>query len=126
MGALVTVQLPADSPALDLPWVVTFGPLGDEDSWEPLVCGPYERPHALGLAEAVVAGDDVMAVVEPVLPLTSVEEIRNEIAASRLGLTEGQLGQPDYRGGRDPGPPPGEEEIRAGFSRIAARLDSVR
>ena len=58
VGALVTVELPADSPVLDLPWVVTFGPLDDEGDWEPVVCGPYERAHAFGLAQAVVADAD--------------------------------------------------------------------
>ncbi|GFJ91228.1 hypothetical protein Prum_048700 [Phytohabitans rumicis] len=84
MGALVTLELPDDSPARDLPWIVTFGPLDEEEEWEPVVCGPYERPHALALAESVVADEDLMAVVEPLLPHVTVEEIRGEIAAARI------------------------------------------
>src|SRR5262245_33328994 len=30
VGALVTLELPDDSPALSLPWIITFGPLGDD------------------------------------------------------------------------------------------------
>jgi hypothetical protein len=84
VGHLVTLDLPDDSPVLALPWIITFGPLDDVDDWEPVVCGPYERAHALALAETVVAEDELMAVVEPVLPHASVEEIRSEIASARL------------------------------------------
>ena len=80
----MTVELPADSPVHDLPWIVTFGPLEEEDDWEPVVCGPYERRHALSLAEHVVADEDLMAVVEPVYPRVSVTEIRDDISAARL------------------------------------------
>ena len=35
VGALVTLDLPADSPVLALPWIVTIGPLSeDEDGHE--------------------------------------------------------------------------------------------
>ena len=84
MGALVTLELPDDSPVLSLPWIITFGPLGDEEEWEPVVCGPYERAHALSLAETVVADDELMAVVEPLLPHASVDEIRGEISSAKL------------------------------------------
>src|SRR5215813_3356300 len=80
VGALVTLDLPDDSPVLTLPWIITFGPIDDSDEWEPVVCGPYERAHALALAETVVADEELMAVVEPVMPHASVEEIRFEIA----------------------------------------------
>ncbi len=83
MGALVTLELPDDSPVLSLPWIITFGPLDDADEWEPVVCGPYERAHALSLAESVVADEELMAVVEPVLPHASVDEIRTEIESAR-------------------------------------------
>jgi ABC-type Zn2+ transport system substrate-binding protein/surface adhesin len=79
VGALVTLDLADDSPVLSLPWIITFGPLDDSDEWEPVVCGPYERAHALALAETVVADEELMAVVEPVLPHASVDEIRAEI-----------------------------------------------
>ena len=88
VGALVTLDLPDDSPILGLPWIITFGPLGDADEWEPVVCGPYERPHALALAEAVVADEQLLAVVEPVLPALSAEEIRSEIAAAQIAAED--------------------------------------
>ena len=83
VGALVTLDLPEDSPALTLPWIITFGPIDDSDEWEPVVCGPYERAHAMALAETVVADEELMAVVEPVLPHASVDQIRAEIETAR-------------------------------------------
>ena len=88
----MTLDLPDDSPMLGLPWIITFGPLGDVDEWEPVVCGPYERPHALALAEAVVADEQLMAVVEPLLPALSADEIRGEIAAAQVAA-EDEAGQ---------------------------------
>src|SRR4051812_48518129 len=85
VGALVTLHLPPDSPVADLPWIITIGALDDDEEWAPLVCGPYERPHALALAQAVVADEDLMAVVEPLLPLADVAAIRSEIALARAG-----------------------------------------
>jgi hypothetical protein len=84
VGALVTLDLPADSPVLDMPWIIRFGPLDDDEEWEPVVCGPYERPHALALAEAVVADEELMAIVEPLQPHVSIDQIRGDIAAARL------------------------------------------
>ncbi len=83
VGALVTLELPADSPALSMPWIITFGPARDDEEWDAVVCGPYERAHALALAEEIVADEDVMAVVEPLTPYLEVEKIREEIVASR-------------------------------------------
>ena len=143
VGALVTLELPANSPVLSMPWIITFGPLSDEEEWEPVVCGPYERAHALALAEEVVADEELMAVVEPLLPLVEVERIREEIAvAQALAAEESDadedtdvevdLEEPDedsddednqvdgHDGER--GQPPTPDEIRAGFARIAARL----
>src|SRR5262245_39076062 len=88
VGALVTLDLPDDSPVLTLPWIITFGPIDDSDEWEPVVCGPYERAHALALAETVVADEELMAVVEPVLPHASVEEIRAEIETAKAAAAE--------------------------------------
>ncbi|MEW2385130.1 hypothetical protein AB0873_24010 [Micromonospora sp. NPDC047707] len=142
MGALVTLDLPDDSPMFDLPWIITFGPLGDADEWEPVVCGPYERAHALTLAEAVVSEEQLMAVVEPLLPAVSVDEIRSEIAAAQIAAEDeaAQVDSADLYGDyedtideeleaaaeRDrrtgPAVPPTEAELRAGFGRIAARL----
>ncbi|MEH1100441.1 hypothetical protein [Micromonospora sp. CPCC 205561] len=142
MGALVTLDLPEDSPMFGLPWIITFGPLGEADEWEPVVCGPYERPHALALAEAVVAEEQLMAVVEPLLPAVSAEEIRGEIAAAQIAAedetarVEGADLYGDFEDtvdeeldaaatqddGAEPLAPPTEAELRAGFGRIAAKL----
>src|SRR5690349_13548186 len=142
VGALVTLDLPADAPALTLPWIITFGPMDDNEEWEPVVCGPYERAHALALAESVVADQDLMAVVEPVQPHVTVEQIRGDIAAARLAAEnedvetaaldaelanyEEDLSAFDEAGGdvHEPSPPPSIDEVRAGFARIAAKLTS--
>lgn len=144
VGALVTLDLPDDSPMLGLPWIITFGPLGDADEWEPMVCGPYERPHALALAEAVVAEEQLMAVVEPLLPALSAEEIRGEIAAAQIAAEDeaARTDEADLYGDfedvideelelaaeREPTPEPStapsEAELRAGFARIAKLLTS--
>ena len=133
VGALVTLDLPEDSPALTLPWIITFGPIDDSDEWEPVVCGPYERAHAMALAETVVADEELMAVVEPVLPHASVEEIRAEIETAKAAAAEDEdedfdddddddLEDVDDYEEVEPTPPPSPEEVRAGFARIAAKL----
>jgi hypothetical protein len=146
VGALVTLDLPADSPVLALPWIITFGPLSDDEEWEPVVCGPYERPHALALAEEVVADEELMAVVEPLMPHVSVGRIREEIAAAKDAAQDESVADEDtdleiefdeeYEDEEDAydeeavvGPdvsagPPSPEEIRAGFARIAQRLSA--
>ncbi|WP_345634294.1 hypothetical protein [Rugosimonospora acidiphila] len=141
MGTLVTLELPDDSPVLSMPWIITFGPLSDEEEWEPVVCGPYERPHALAMAEEIVADDELMAVVEPLLPLVELDRIREEIAVARALAEEvdadedddmidvresddemlGELAGADDSGGVR-AVPPTPDEIRAGFARIATRL----
>ncbi len=126
MGTLVTLHLPPDSPVANLPWIITIGALDDEEEWEPLVCGPYERPHALALAQAVVADEDLMAVVEPLLPLPDAAAIRDEIELARSGqdidTTATELDGGDGPLRTTPGRPPTEAEVRAGFARIAAKL----
>lgn len=147
VGALVTLDLPDDSPVLALPWIITFGPLDDGDDWEPVVCGPYERAHALSLAETVVADEELMAVVEPVLPHSSVDQIRSEIEQAKAAAeAEDEDDEFEFDDDDDvevslesdydeddedldlpevePTPPPSPEEVRAGFARIAARLAS--
>lgn len=144
MGALVTLELAEDSPVLSMPWIITFGPLSDEEEWEPVVCGPYERPHALALAESVVVDEELMAVVEPLLPHVSVEEIRGEIAAAQRAAeeeaTEVDAGDvfPDYDATEpepeaevfdqhlEPSAPPSPDEVRAGVARIAEKLTHLR
>ena len=127
MGTLVTLDLPANSPVADLPWVITIGSLGDEEDWEPVVCGPYERAHALALAQAVVADEDLMAVVEPLLPRPDAEAIRDEIELARAAAEPhpDDTGDDDYETRRvRPGRAPTEAEVREGWARIAAKLAS--
>jgi hypothetical protein len=147
----VTLDLPEDSPAQTLPWIITFGPSDEEEVWEPVVCGPYERAHALALAESVVADEELMAVVEPLQPYVTIDQIRGEIAAARLAAAEAEdadteadeaeraaaADRADESGGGSggahdhdhepegpiaPSDPPSPEEIRAGFARIAEKL----
>ncbi|GAA1821271.1 hypothetical protein GCM10009682_46790 [Luedemannella flava] len=144
VGAIVTLELPDDSPVLALPWIITFGPLDEDEDWEPVVCGPYERAHALSLAETVVADEELMAVVEPVLPHTTVDQIQAEIASAQLLAQEAEdeaveddeieaflddhdHDHDEYDEGEEvePSTPPSPEEIRAGFARIAAKLTSA-
>jgi hypothetical protein len=137
VGALVTLELAPDSPILAMPWIITFGPLSDEEDWEPVVCGPYERPHAIALAEEVVADHELMAVVEPVMGFASVGEIQAEIAlaksvAAELVPDDDDLDldlefDEDLEDGDDAddhvaGPLPSPDEIRAGMARVAHRL----
>jgi len=127
VGTLTTLSLPPDSPVADLPWVITVGALDDDEGWEPVVFGPYERGHALALAQAVVADEDLMAVVEPLLPLIDAEAIREEIETVRGAVTGAELttadDEDDWEGEHiEPGPVPSESEVRAGFARLAARL----
>jgi hypothetical protein len=128
VGTLVTLDLPAESPVADLPWVITIGSLGDEEDWEPVVCGPYERAHALALAQAVVADEDLLAVVEPLLPRPDAVAIRdeNELARAAADEPEGDddgASDDDYETRRvRPGRAPTEAEVRAGWARIAAKL----
>jgi hypothetical protein len=132
----VTLDLPDDSPVLGLPWIITFAPEEEaEEFWDPVVCGPYERAHALALAEAVVADEDLTAVVEPLQPAVTVDQIRGEIAASRLAAEEAEDGETEDDGDHEhehehegelvePSTPPTPEEIRAGFARIAEQLST--
>lgn len=129
VGSLVTLDLPPDSPVADLPWVITIGSLDDEEDWEPVVCGPYERAHALALAQAVVADEDLLAVVEPLLPRPDAEAIRDEIELARAAAEA--PADPDDPGFDDeayetrrvrPGRAPTRAEVREGWARIAARL----
>ena len=116
----MTLHLPPGSPIAEQPWVITIGSLGDVEDWEPVVCGPYERDHALALARAVVMDDDLMAVVEPLLPLDGVDAIRAEIEAAR-SLTEDEDFAPQ-QAREHPGEPPEPAEVRAGWRRITERL----
>jgi len=141
VGALVTLDLPADSPVLALPWIVTIGPLSEDEEWDAVVFGPYEQAHALALAEEVVADEELMAVVEPVIPHVSIDAIREEIASARALATEEEDDDADSDADKDEDEddeadededgheqhpaPPSPDEIRAGFARIAARLTAT-
>ncbi len=126
----MTLHLPPDSPVANLPWIITIGALDDNEEWEPLVCGPYERPHALALAQAVVADEDLMAVVEPLLPLADADAIRAEVDLAKTGGDpddlEAETFDDDEPRHTTPGRPPTQAEVREGFVRIAAKLTSVR
>jgi hypothetical protein len=134
VGTLVTLSLPADSPVADMPWVITIGALGDEQDWEPVVCGPYERGHALALAQAVVADEELMAVVEPLLPLVDAEAIRDEIELARAAaesdepaeVLSDEEAEDEWEGRRvEPGPAPTATEVEAGFRRLCAKLPGM-
>ena len=123
----MTLDLPPGSPVADLPWVITIGSLGDQEDWEPVVCGPYERAHALALAQAVVADEELMAVVEPLLPRADAAAIRDEVELARAAVDawDDELDDDgtDYETHRvRPGRPPTADEVRAGWARIAAAL----
>jgi hypothetical protein len=127
VGTLVTLDLPVGSAVADLPWVITIGPLDGEQDWEPVVCGPYERAHALALAQAVVADEDLLAVVEPLLPRVSAGAIRDEVALARAAAEDDTpdegFDEDDYQIRRvRPGRPPTEAEVRSGWGRIATQL----
>ncbi len=137
MGELVTLELAADSPQHDLPWIITFGPLEEAEDWEPVVCGPYERPHALALAQHLVADENIMAVVEPLLPATTLDEIREAIDLSQRFALESLAEEEDDdsldtdlefdeetadEDGHVVADEPTPDEIRAGFARLSARL----
>ena len=89
-----------------------------------------------------MADEQLMAVVEPLLPALTPEEIRGEIAAAQIAAEDeaAEIDQADLYGDfedvideelelaaeREPEPEPAKapdrEEIRAGFARIAALL----
>jgi hypothetical protein len=127
----MTLDLPVGSPVADLPWVITIGPVDDDEGWEPVVCGPYERAHALALGQAVVADEELMAVVEPLLPLVDAEAIRDEIELARAGADDGDEADAEQAASEwetrhvTVGRAPTEAEVKDGFARIAARLPGM-
>ena len=136
MGALVTVNPPAGPASSDLPWIVTIGPLGDDVDWEPVVCGPYERAHALAMAKAVVVEDELMAVVEPIQAYLSVRQIQGAVAEAMASAVDGDpvmpevpevdpAGQPVFPGAGDLDAVPDIGQVRAGLRRIATRLTTL-
>ena len=80
MGAVISFEVDEEDEAsfADLPWLVTFEPDDDEASqqWDSFSCGPYLRDHALAIAEAVAFEQDgVIAVVAPILPALTPEDV---------------------------------------------------
>jgi hypothetical protein len=122
VGTLVTLRLPPGSPISGLPWVVTIGALGDPEAWDPVVCGPYQRAHALALARAVVADDDLMAVVEPLQPLDGVAAIRREVELARSADFSDEPDLDDEPREDVAAEPPTPTEVREGWRRMAAGI----
>jgi hypothetical protein len=123
MGTLVTLHLPPGSPIAEQPWVITIGSLDDLEEWEPIVCGPYEHQHALALARAVVSDDDLMAVVEPMLPLDGVDAIRKEVDLARAAAEDPDVEDLETKVPLEyPGAAPEPAEVHAGWRRIAGKL----
>jgi hypothetical protein len=80
VGAVISFEVDDEDEAsfADLPWLVTFEPDDDEagQQWDSFSCGPYLRDHALAIAEAVAFEQDgVIAVVAPVLPALTPEDV---------------------------------------------------
>jgi hypothetical protein len=135
VGELMTLDLPADSPLLDLPWILTIAPASEDEQWDPIVFGPYERGHALALGEEAVTDQPLIAVVEPIFPHVSGEAIAEEIAVARAAAVEHLGEEEDDDADSDVGyddedeehdhehaEVPSAEEVRAGIARVAARL----
>src|SRR6266545_1468752 len=75
VGALVTLEVPADSPVLSLPWIITIGPLSDDEDEE----ADDEEPDETEETEAE-------AEERPGPP--SVDEIRAGFARIAARLTD--------------------------------------
>ncbi|SHH03502.1 hypothetical protein [Streptoalloteichus hindustanus] len=127
MGGVIIYEPEPGSPLQDLPWIVTFRSW--DDSWDPFVCGPYERAHAIGLAEAVaVDSEDVLADVEPLLPAMTPEDVLADIAELRAAA-DAETVSPNGESDEEPEdlvpaetPLPAPEEVRAGMGRVLRRL----
>ncbi|HEY4455110.1 MAG TPA: hypothetical protein VGN81_12415 [Pseudonocardiaceae bacterium] len=92
MGAVISFEVDEEDEAsfADLPWLVTFEPDDDEagQQWDSFSCGPYLRDHALAIAEAVAFEQDgVIAVVAPVLPALTPDDVTAIIEERRAEAT---------------------------------------
>ncbi|SDH37676.1 hypothetical protein SAMN05216553_12099 [Lentzea fradiae] len=137
MGGVIIYEPEEDSDVNEFPWTVTFEPSGG-DEWDSFICGPYERDHAVALAEAVALDDaegGVLAIVKPMLPALSaedvtatIEELREEALAEEAEAEEGVNGTPvDFDDDLEEeeaefAEPPSPEEIREGMARTYRRL----
>ncbi|MEU7480303.1 hypothetical protein AB0A63_30290 [Lentzea sp. NPDC042327] len=127
-----------DSEVNEFPWTVTFEPSGGEE-WDSFICGPYERDHAVALAEAVALDDTeggVLAVVAPMLPALSAADVIATIEDLREAAAEEDEAEDDTVNGTavdfddeelveeeaEFAEPPSPEEIRAGMERTYRRL----
>src|SRR2546430_2180968 len=105
VGELMTLDLPPDSPLLELPWIITIAPAAEEEQWDAVVAGPYERAHALALAEETVTDEPLLPAAQPATPHESVQATRQEIALARAPRPE----------------PTGEEQVTVGWPAGSAR-----
>ncbi|MGZ3147774.1 hypothetical protein ACVDFE_38455 [Lentzea chajnantorensis] len=127
-----------DSEVNEFPWTVTFEPSGGEE-WDSFICGPYERDHAVALAEAVALDDTeggVLAVVAPMLPALSAADVIATIEDLREAAAEEDEAEDDTVNGTavdfddeelveeeaEFAEPPSPEEVRAGMERTYRRL----
>jgi hypothetical protein len=93
VGAVISFEVDDEDEAsfADLPWLVTFEPDDDEagQQWDSFSCGPYLRDHALAIAEAVAFEQDgVIAVVAPVLPALTPDDVTAIIEERRAEAAE--------------------------------------
>jgi hypothetical protein len=93
VGAVISFEVDEEDEAsfADLPWLVTFEPDDDEagQQWDSFSCGPYLRDHALAIAEAVAFEQDgVIAVVAPVLPALTPDDVTAIIEERRAEAAE--------------------------------------
>lgn len=134
MGSVIFYDSGDDKAARELPWIVTFAPYEDDESWDSFVCGPYAYDDAMALAETVAMTDDpVHAVVEPLLPRLSPESIRGEIDRSRrrvaeleaAGGEEGDFSEAEEDSEEPTLQVPSPDQVRAGQARVLARLSEI-
>lgn len=128
MGSVISFQ--ADDDELNaLPWIVTFTPQ-EGARWDSIPCGPYQREHALALAESVAlnSGNDVCAVVEPIMPALDVETVQAMIQQRRDIASAAAAAETEAIGGgaevEEIDLPP-SNEIKAGIERVTRELQAA-
>ncbi|MFI6100205.1 hypothetical protein ACIA8G_32055 [Lentzea sp. NPDC051213] len=137
MGGVIIYEPEEDADVNEFPWTVTFEPSGG-DEWDSFICGPYERDHAVALAEAVALEDaegGVLAIVKPMLPAFSAEDVSATIEELREAELEEEEVDDTVNGtpvdfddddleeeDAEFAEPPSAEEIRAGMERTYRRL----
>ncbi len=137
MGGVIIYEPEEDAEVNEFPWTVSFEPSGG-DEWDSFICGPYERDHAVALAEAVALDDPeggVLAIVKPMLPALSAEDVSATIEELREAELEEEEEDQTVNGTAvdfddddleeeeaEFAEPPSPEEIRAGMERTYRRL----